>query len=115
MITISPMSGEYSNGFVINGHAEYAVTGKDIVCSAVSALSQSCLLSLKRYDQVEQYVESGNMRVKVSVPSIYTNLLINSMVLGLQAIQERYPKHVYIESENKQVKGQNLHEENAWI
>lgn len=31
----------YDNGFIIDGHAGYAEPGKDIVCAAVSAISQT--------------------------------------------------------------------------
>lgn len=37
----------YNNGFTITGHAGYDVMGKDIVCAAVSALSQTCVISLE--------------------------------------------------------------------
>lgn len=115
MINVSPIKGDYSNGYKVEGHADYGVHGQDIVCSAISALSQSCLLSLQRYETVESYVESGLLTVEVGNKSGYTNLLINSMVLGMKAIQHNYPQHVYIERENKTQKGNNLHDENAWI
>lgn len=37
----------YDNGFEIEGHAGYAPKGSDIICAAVSALSQTCRISIK--------------------------------------------------------------------
>ena len=36
----------YDNGFEIEGHAGYAQKGSDIICAAVSALSQTCRISI---------------------------------------------------------------------
>ena len=115
MITIKPLKGSYVKGYQVEGHADFAEHGMDIVCSAISVLSQSCLISLQRYGKVEWYMESGLLTVDVPVPSSYTNLLINSMVLGMSAVAKNYPEHVYIERENHTQKGTNLHDENARI
>ena len=34
------------NGFAVNGHADYAPKGQDIICAAVSAVTQAALLGL---------------------------------------------------------------------
>ena len=51
MITITMhRDKEYRyTGFTISGHADYAEEGSDIVCAAVSALSQTALLGLMEY------------------------------------------------------------------
>ena len=36
-------------GFIVEGHADYAEEGSDIVCAAVSALTQTALLGIIRY------------------------------------------------------------------
>ena len=36
-------------GFTIKGHADYDEAGSDIVCAAVSALSQTALLGIMQY------------------------------------------------------------------
>ena len=33
-------------GFIVEGHADYAEEGSDIVCAAVSALTQTALLGI---------------------------------------------------------------------
>ena len=37
------------NGYKVSGHAGYAEEGMDIICSAVSALTQAPLLGLERH------------------------------------------------------------------
>ena len=68
--------------FKISGHANAGDCGQDIVCAAVSSVSQMTLnglieiLNLKR----EEYEK--------------VNILINSMFVYLKAIEESYPKNV---------------------
>lgn len=47
----------------IQGHAEYAEPGKDIVCSAVSAILQTAQLGL--YKLAEQY--PNNIQIELDV------------------------------------------------
>ena len=39
------------DGFIITGHAGYAEPGKDIVCAAVSALTQAFIASIEELTQ----------------------------------------------------------------
>ena len=43
-------SGKYT-GFRMNGHAEYAEYGQDIVCAAVSALVINTINSIEQYTE----------------------------------------------------------------
>ena len=43
-------------GFIVEGHADYAEEGSDIVCAAVSALTQTALLGIIRYAGEEKVV-----------------------------------------------------------
>ena len=47
----------YDNGFEIEGHAGYAQKGSDIICAAVSALSQTCRIVLLSWQGMNQYVK----------------------------------------------------------
>lgn len=100
MITIRPVQGAYTHGFHVEGHADFAKHGQDIVCAAVSALTQTCLNSLKRYSTIEASAESGHMHVKVANPNAYTQVLISSMVSGLAHIEQAYHNHLIVEKEN---------------
>lgn len=59
----------YDNGFIIEGHAGYAEPGKDIVCAAVSALSQTCVMSIENLTD-DEYVcsqDNGYMELKCKI------------------------------------------------
>ena len=84
------------------GHANYAEEGKDIVCSAVSALCTSLANTLLQYGvpKAAIRVEEGNFFVSA-------NLTVNQhkcegafdvAVLGLTMISEQYPNNVFLAS-----------------
>lgn len=82
-------------GFQINGHADYAEKGSDIVCAAVSALVINTINSIENFTsdqlQLKQDEEKGYLEFHVVSPmSGNSNLLLSSLVLGLQGIAEEY-------------------------
>ena len=99
MITVRPFKGNYTHGYTVEGHADFAVHGQDIVCAAVSALTQTTLMALQRYSTVEAIAEPGNMQVDVTNPGGYTGLLISSMINGLSHIAQAYPQYLHVEKE----------------
>jgi len=89
--------------FVVEGHAYAADPGQDIVCAAVSVLTQTIVLSLHEITKVAIEYEVKNGYLKCKLPNnliekeIYeTKLLIDTMLLGLNNIRESYPKYVDI-------------------
>jgi len=99
MLSITPLQEKYRDGFIVSGHAEYAEHGADIVCSAVSAITQTTEMALKRQPGVISMVEPGHMEVTVVRPNVYTNVLIDAMLNGLRSIEVKYPKYVTIQEE----------------
>ena len=87
-------SGKYT-GFRMNGHAEYAEYGQDIVCAAVSALVINTINSLGVYTKekfsTDSDEETGMITLKFDSPAGHdADLLMKSLVLGLQGIQNTY-------------------------
>lgn len=84
-------------GFILSGHADYAEHGSDIICSAVSVLTINTINSIDRLTKdkfdLKQDEKKGliNMQI-IGVPSNDTSLLLNSLALGLQAIEDEYSK-----------------------
>lgn len=81
-------------GFTIQGHAGYAEYGSDIVCSAVSALAINAMNSIETLVKIPiEYEESEDGHLSCSI-SDFDNpdaqLLLQSLLLGLQSIQESY-------------------------
>ncbi len=82
-------------GIRLQGHAGYDDSGRDIVCAAVSALAVNTANSIEAFTgdsfQTEQDEESGFLSFSLSSPiSPESKLLLNSLVLGLQNIEEEY-------------------------
>lgn len=80
-------------GFSLIGHADYADSGEDIICAAVSALTINTINSLENFtDEIVEPVtneEEGLIYLMFEkTPGHDGQLLIKSLVLGLQEIQK---------------------------
>ena len=88
------------SGFQISGHAEYSEAGSDIVCAAVSALSQTALLLHYMPDDVtyQRDEENGFLTVRVRKCCDASQIIFHTMVLGLEQIAQQYPLYVVLHS-----------------
>ena len=82
-------------GFKSKGHAGFADSGYDIICAGVSALVINCINSIENFCDVRFTVdaddEGGNIKFMLADPADGdSELLINSMILGLKGIQNDY-------------------------
>jgi uncharacterized protein YsxB (DUF464 family) len=82
-------------GFTLSGHADYSEYGSDIVCAAVSALVINTINSIENFTsdkfRIEQDEKNGFIEFHViSSMSNNSNLLLSSLALGLQGIEEEY-------------------------
>lgn len=80
------------DGVKVSGHAEYAETGNDIICAAVSALAQGLIHSLEALteDKISYRVETGYMDLKYESLSERGKLLIDSFFIAVSDIQATY-------------------------
>ncbi|MBQ9765821.1 MAG: ribosomal-processing cysteine protease Prp [Lachnospiraceae bacterium] len=105
-VTFFHDSNDVIKGFKLNGHAEYGEYGKDIVCSAVSALTVNTVNSIEHFtkDKFSCKNKSGHLEfeLKSSASSSDTQLLLHSLKLGLQAIEKDYSTE-YISVTSKEV------------
>lgn len=83
-------------GFTVQGHANYDEYGFDIVCSAISAISQSVAITLKKYAKVKVSVSGGWVSVDLETPTKETSMLLDVLRLGLIEIEKEYPKHLQV-------------------
>lgn len=95
---------EFIKGFVIKGHAGRAEAGKDIVCAAVSILSQTALLGLDTYlsgkftwkiednGLLECWLSEGLNSAEVEKSQI----IIHTMELGLRGMEESYGRYLQV-------------------
>lgn len=95
MISVEHLCGQIT----IKGHADYAPKGEDIVCEAVSALTQTYVCSLEHLtdDKVKYSLSPGY--ACISDPhSPEGFLLTQSFLLGLDLLAHAYPEHIHIEN-----------------
>lgn len=91
-------------GYVVSGHAGFDEYGKDIVCSAVSVLSQTGLLSLKSILNINLNYKIDDGYLEVRIPKDITkeklrevNIIINTILIGIKSTMEAYPKYITLE------------------
>ena len=82
-------------GIVIEGHAGYDDEGHDIVCAAVSALALNFYNSVETFtkDDFEGTAGQEDIQFEFRFPGFISpesRLLMNSLVLGLQNIENDY-------------------------
>ena len=87
-------AGQYL-GFRCTGHAGYAQAGRDIVCAGVSALVINTVNAMEAFtgDTFDAWTDPDSGRIDIRFhrpPGHDAQLLIRTMILGLQDIQDRY-------------------------
>ena len=92
-------------GYRGEGHAGYAESGSDIVCAAVSALTQSTLNGLRsvlkapvmyEVDDQSAFVEVRLTPEATREQTEQAQLLLVTLQEGLQALAQAYPRNVRI-------------------
>ena len=90
----------------IKGHAGFAKHGRDIVCSAVSAIVQTALLSVIEFsDSDVKYVvneDSGYLYFDVPSPkseeeNIRIQAVLEAMLIGVRDVEKGYSPYVKTE------------------
>jgi hypothetical protein len=88
-------------GFEAGGHAGYAPSGEDIVCAAVSALTQTALLGLLEVLKVpvewKMDEEAGALSASVRESTEGTEVVLRTLEAGLLNIAGQYPDLVGID------------------
>ena len=87
------------DGIQISGHADYAESGKDIVCAGVTALTQTLIRALEGLtkDEIEYEVSPGRADIYYGNLSEEGKLLVDSFFIGVCQIADEFPDHVRIE------------------
>ena len=82
----------------IEGHANYAPLGQDIVCASISTLVQVLIKCIEEMteDKIEYSIRPGMVDIKFRDLSEKAQLLVSSFFIGAQMISEQYPNNVKI-------------------
>ena len=104
-VTFVKRSDDLLVGYRASGHSGYAQAGEDIVCAGISALTQSTLNGLQnvlkapvKFDiddrtaslEAELAPEASEAQVEAA------QLLFQTLLQGLQAIERSYPRNLRI-------------------
>lgn len=98
------------NGHVVEyevaGHADFDDYGRDILCAAVSVLSQTTILALEKVCSISQNdmeisldEETGYLKVSLSEGLTKdqrnsANIVLSTMIVGMEDLALQYPKHI---------------------
>jgi uncharacterized protein YsxB (DUF464 family) len=86
-------------GFSVSGHAGYADSGQDIVCAAVTSaveMTSNGITEIAR-EKATVNVNENEVQLKVEKSSAENALLLQSMRLQLELLQEQFPKNIRIQ------------------
>ncbi|WP_448374635.1 ribosomal-processing cysteine protease Prp [Fervidobacterium sp.] len=86
----------FYESFEISGHALYAKKGKDIVCAAVSSVSQHTARALET-DGAHVEIEEGYLKVSHISKDNLSQRFVDELVKTLKDIAEQYPRYVKVE------------------
>lgn len=88
--------------FTVRGHARFAKSGSDIVCSAVSALAYTAAGALEELAGINSYIEKDGY-MKCVIPSdihedkkVVVKIILDTIVLGFKQIEHSYRKYVSV-------------------
>ena len=88
----------------IRGHALFAPGGSDIVCAAVSVLTQTIVFAMDDLLDVQPPVKMRKGFLRISVPERLDPskkegffLLFKTLLLGLSEIAKSYPRHLSVQ------------------
>lgn len=92
----------------ISGHSDLNKKGTDILCSAVSVLSQTFILTVSRVLKIKQQInrDEGFLSTFIDLKEVSAEdkiklkLLIESLLIGLLEINGEYPDKIKIEFVN---------------
>lgn len=85
-------------GFRCEGHSGYAEEGEDIVCAAISSMTQFCICCAKKFDVPIAYrVDEAMLECCVMRPDSIFSGLLAALKDSVSQLQEDYPEHISIE------------------
>jgi len=82
--------------FEVSGHANYSKKGQDIVCAAVSTVSQHTARALEK-DGANVRIEAGYLRVGNISNGEVAQRFVHELLETLEDIAQQYPKYINLE------------------
>lgn len=91
------LKNNFYKELTIKGHANYDSYGKDIVCSAVSAIGVGGLNAIYQItgQKPDYQIEDGYIHLEF-IDDDKCQIIANTMLVQLQSIEESYKKYIKI-------------------
>lgn len=85
----------------IRGNSGYAPRGQDIVCAAISTLTETLLASLREISKDKIYcdIRQGEAVIRHEGLTEQGKLLVESFFIGASGVANAYPDHIKISRE----------------
>ncbi|MCQ2363868.1 MAG: ribosomal-processing cysteine protease Prp [Acidaminococcaceae bacterium] len=85
----------------MKGHAGLAEAGKDVLCAAVSSITQTPILGMEEHLQrhLKVIVGEGVLQVQLDRADEKTQLLLMTMVSAIRQLAGEYPQNVRFEEQ----------------
>lgn len=82
----------------VKGHANYAEPGQDIVCAAISTLTQVFMASVEELTaaKIKTAQTGGYMEIVIEESTERAQVLLDSFLLGCRMIADEYPDNVRV-------------------
>ncbi|MBQ8178770.1 MAG: ribosomal-processing cysteine protease Prp [Clostridia bacterium] len=83
----------------VKGHTGFGEEGTDIVCAAISALTQSALMGLKEVAKlnVESSIGEGYLSFKISETNEKSDAILDTLYIALRDLANGYKRHIKME------------------
>ncbi len=104
-ITVNKKGNRYN--IKLNGHANYAPNGQDIVCAATSMITFMLLQMIDNMNArnevsiIRQRQEEGFVDIEVSVGKIYQDYfdtVLDVILTGYKLLGNKYPNNIFLET-----------------
>lgn len=91
-------TGNELHELIMSGHAAYDYEGKDIVCSAASALLVTLAEMLGMKSDIDEDIQAGEamVRCKCSPDDLFLKTCFQFAVTGLEMLAEEYPDNIVV-------------------
>lgn len=96
MVKVS-LKGTPIKEILITGHALYDISGKDIVCAALSSIVITSINAIIRIDnEAINYEDKNGIKIEVLKHDNIIDSLIDNLIDLLTQLEEKYPKYIEI-------------------
>jgi len=102
-VTVKRSDNRSITAFTVQGHAGYAVSGSDIVCAGVSAVTVGAVNAVEALLSVELPSDMKDGWLSVRIPaqlpddvSDKVQLILESMIVMLKTIQDSYGNYMQV-------------------